>query len=388
MMSESMLRRRFMTAGAGALPLFFGAAAVSAANPDRWGKETLKVGIVGCGPYSHGRSYGDVLLAIDGRRPYKTHMLVTHVWGDDYRPVFKGEIWTNGSAQRWLDTRSPEFFKSEDPDIIIVKKPEDMIGHVDAVMIMDFDKSAELASPFLQKGMPIFVNRPYAPTMKDGRRILDMAKKSGSAVITGSLVAWLFETRKCKSEIDRDTLFAFTADAISASFSRYISHGLEFIYTIVGPKVRRIRLSGWDGSNGYDPAQLPHVIIELEYEPKGTEPPLRGTLIAREHFRHDWWFRGYHKGGKIVEGTVLSHRGVSPDVFDNHWRVPFLSVMEQVFRTGQSSETHEDILHKLATLLAAHKSAMEDGRWVGLDEVENHRLPSVIIQHWDEVNKM
>ena len=69
---------------------------------------------------------------------------------------------------------------------------------------------------------------------------------------------------------------------------------------------------------------------------------------------------------------------------DDHWRVPFLGLIDKTFRTGKSPETHEDILHKLATLIAAHKSAMEGGRWVLLDEVGNHRLPSVIIQSWDE----
>ena len=58
--------------------------------------------------------------------------------------------------------------------------------------------------------------------------------------------------------------------------------------------------------------------------------------------------------------------------------------MEQVFRTNSSPETREDILHKLAALLAAHKSAMEGGRWIGLDEVEGHRLPTVITAHWNE----
>ena len=58
--------------------------------------------------------------------------------------------------------------------------------------------------------------------------------------------------------------------------------------------------------------------------------------------------------------------------------------MGEVFRTNISPETREDILHKLATLLAAHKSAVEDGRWVGIDEVEDHRLPTVITGDWRE----
>ncbi len=377
-------RRSALTAGAGAFALMTsGGASTAQSGKDFTDSGTLRVGIVGCGPYSHCVSYGRVIIGIGGRRPFQTHMHITHVWGDDYSKNYAGKIWTSGRAEKALAARSAEYIAGNS-DARNVKHPEDMLGEVDAAMIMDFNRSSELAEPFLREGIPVFVNRPYAATMSDGRKILDTAAKTGAAVFTGSLVPWVFETQKTRAEVDRERLFAFHADGLTASFSRYVSHALEYIYAIVGPGVRRVRLSGWNGSGGYDPSVLPPVLIELEYEPRGGEPPLRGTLLMRESCPHDWWFRGYHRGGEIVEGVVPGHEGISTDTGDGHWRIPFLSVMENVFRTNSSPETREDILHKLATLLAAHKSAVEDGRWVGLDEVEEHRLPTVITGHWEE----
>ena len=379
-------RRSVLTKGAGTFALISGMGTPEAQELMKKGSSgALRVGIVGCGPYSHCVSYGNVILGLGGRRSFQTHMRITHVWGDDYSKNYAGEIWTSGRAQKALEARSADHI-ARNSDARNVSNPREMIGGVDGVMIMDFDRSAELAEPFLKERIPVFVNRPYAPTMSDGRRILKTAAETGTAVFTGSLVPWVFETQKTKAAVDRDNLFFFHADGLTASFSRYISHALEYIYAIVGPGIRCVRLSGWGGSNGYDPSVLPPILIELEYKLGGraAEYPLRGTLLMRENCSHDWWFRGYHRGGEIVEGSIPGHSDVSTDVGDSHWRIPFLSLMDTVFRTNESPESHEDILRKLSTLLAAHKSAMEGGRWVGIDEIEDHRLPSVITAQWKE----
>ena len=379
----SIPRRLFIGAASAA----FGITAsgkLSNAQPDKklTPPSPLRVGVLGYGPYSH-YHFERAILGIGERRQFKTNMHISHVWVDDYRKNYTGKIWSSGRAAKLIARRSPEYIL-KNSDAQLVKNPEDMIGSVDAVMIIDFDISARLAEPFLIEGIPIYVNRPFAPTMSDGRKIMDMSESTSTAVFTGSLVPWIFDTRKIKAAVDRDKLFAFYADGLNASFCRYVPHGLEFIYSIVGSGVRRVRLTGWNGSNGYAPSTLPPIVIELEYTAPGEAHPLRGTLLLREKFPHDWWFRGYHTGGLLVEGGVPNHDGVSLDTGDDHWRVPFLNIIENVFRTNKSPETRDDILHKLATLLAAHKSAMEEGRWVGLNEIENHRLPTVIIEKWNE----
>ena len=75
----------------------------------------------------------------------------------------------------------------------------------------------------------------------------------------------------------------------------------------------------------------------------------------------------------------MNYDSLTIDEGDNHWLLPFFSRIEHVFRTNTSPQTREDILHKHATLLAVHKSAMNGGGWVSLDDEEDHRLPSVMI---------
>ncbi|GAG09832.1 unnamed protein product, partial [marine sediment metagenome] len=146
----SITRRSFLAAGAGTLTVLSQGGSVHAqpgVNQEVTG--AIRVGIVGFGPYSHCVSYGRTILSIGERRPFKTHMHITHIWGDDYSKNFAGSIWSSGSAEKSLASRSPEYI-ARNSNAQIVRNPEDMIGEVDAAMIMDFDLSAQLAEPFLK----------------------------------------------------------------------------------------------------------------------------------------------------------------------------------------------------------------------------------------------
>jgi len=374
-------RRGFISSAVGSAALAVSTGStVLQAEPRRLDAPEIRLGIVGCGPYAH-RSYLSFITGAMGNRVHGSQLRITHLWGDDYHRNYAGSM----AAKMNDESFRPGPRLAKETGAELVRRPGDMLGKVDAVMVMDFDRSADLAVPFLKKGIPTFVNRPFAATMADGRAIVSASEQSGTALFTGSLVPWMVETRKMKSQVNRDTLVSFQADGLSQTYGRYVSHGLEFIYGIVGGQLRRARLTGWDGSGGYDPAILPPLHVELEYMPVGDTPPCRGTLFASNyHFPHYWWFRGCHTDGMIVESDIMNHDGLDHTDVENQWYVPFLAMVEQVFRTNTSPETGADILHKLGTLLAGSKSALNGGAWVGMDEIETHRLPSTMISRWDE----
>ena len=374
-------RRGFLTSAVGSASLAVTTGSHTLrAETRRLDNPEIRLGIVGCGPYSHG-SYISFITGAMGNRVRGSQFKITHLWGDDYHRNYAG----SRAAKMDEEGFRPGPRLAKETGAILVRLPDEMIGNVDAVMVMDFDRSADLAVPFLREGIPTFVNRPFASTMADGRAIVSAAEDSGTALFTGSLVPWMVETRKLKSQVNRDTLVSFQAEALSRTYGQYVSHGLEFIYGIVGGQLRRARLTGWDGSGGYDPAILPPLLVELEYLPIGDTPPCRGTMYASTYnFPHYWWFRGCHKDGTIVEGDIMNHEGLSRSDVENQWYVPFLAMVEQVFRTNTSPESGADILHKLGTLIAGHKSAVNGGIWVGMDDIETHRLSSTIISRWDE----
>ncbi|GAJ13455.1 unnamed protein product, partial [marine sediment metagenome] len=81
-----------------------------------------------------------------------------------------------------------------------------------------------------------------------------------------------------------------------------------------------------------------------------------------------------HLDKNVVEQGVY-WEGVRGIDHDEHLWLPLLRVIDRAFETGVWPEDEEYILNKVATMLMAHKSGVEGGRPVGIDEIENHSLP-------------
>src|SRR5580765_4099064 len=72
--------------------------------------------------------------------------------------------------------RIPDFTKAmQKMEVPLVDKPTDMIGKVDVMLIEAVDGSVhyERAKPFLEAGIPCFVDKPFACSLADARKIVD-----------------------------------------------------------------------------------------------------------------------------------------------------------------------------------------------------------------------
>jgi len=77
----------------------------------------------------------------------------------------------------------------------IVDKPEDMVGKIDGVMLPD-DTSCvhgRLAAPFLDAGLPTYIDKPIAATIAEARQIVERAKKGGAPLMTMSCLRYTNE---------------------------------------------------------------------------------------------------------------------------------------------------------------------------------------------------
>jgi len=344
-------------------------------------RKLIRVGWVGLGPFSF---YGHYMFVINNIfRDYNfLNMRVTHIWGDDYSKNYKG---SEEYVQKMLDF----WYKGDNSLRTMAKKCNvpnvcknfhEMIEHVDAVMIMDFDRAYDLAEPFILKGLPIFICSPVAVSVPECERILDLAGAHGSAVYTGSFTADMYENQVRYAKVKRDNIAAFFASTSHNFFTSYANDGLEPLHRLIGPGVRKVALYGWNGSQGYDPTGIPVSRIHLEYEPRGDYPPVQGTLTLGGYKNEMEWFRIYYNDHTILEGTT--------DWTENELVFrDFLINVQEVFATNKSLETREDILAKLRVLIAAYKSANEGGRPIKVDEVGDYRLPTVRIEKWNVIPK-
>ena len=76
--------------------------------------------------------------------------------------------------------------------------PEDMIGHVDAILLArdDAETHFEFAKPFIDAGLPIYIDKPIATSIKEANQIYALEKYPGQ-VFTCSALAYANELQTC-----------------------------------------------------------------------------------------------------------------------------------------------------------------------------------------------
>ena len=339
-------------------------------------REFIRVGMVGLGPYSHAMAYTKAIN--EPSVPPRTNMKVVAVWGkaDNYRSSLRGsDEFVAKRVTSLTNYQSRDIYTNELGVEHIVRRPEDMVKMVDAVFIMDPEDSLNLARPFLEEGMPIFINRPVAWTMRDAREILRLAKENDSAVITGSCVPWMNEFQVVKYRLETRKIQHYYTDGSTANFCSYMPHILETAQMLVGGKAIRCSTHGVTWPADEDPLSIPPVMTHLEYEKiEESRNPVVG--VASTWFGQPYrnWIK-IHSDRDVIEQGVLWEGADDKVANDEHLWLPLLRAVDRTFETGNSPEDDDYILQKVANMLMAHKSGVEGGRPVGLDEIESHSLP-------------
>lgn len=338
-------------------------------------RDFIKVGMVGLGPYSHAMAYTEAIN--EPSVPPRTNMKVVAVWGrkDGYLSSLKGtDKWKKSRVEKLGTNMSIGKFTNVLGVEHVVNYPEEMVKLVDAVFITDPEDSLNLAQPFLEESMPVFVNRPMAWTMHEAREIIHLAKENNCPLVTGSCVPWMNEFQVAASRIDPKKVQHYYIDGSTANFVSYMPHVLETAQKLVGGRVIKCSTHGMTWPADEDPLSIPPVMIHLEHEKISNDrDPVIGVAST-------WYGQPYRNWAKVhLDNDVIEQgiywegtRGID---LDEHLWLPFLRVIDRTFETGIWPEDEDYILNKVAAMLMAHKSGVEGGRPVGIDEIEKHSLP-------------
>ncbi|MFI6499577.1 Gfo/Idh/MocA family protein [Nonomuraea typhae] len=81
-----------------------------------------------------------------------------------------------------------------------VDRPEDLIGRIDAAVVMDRDPALHRphAEPLLKAGIPVFVDKPLAGSVADAEAILAAARTGGVPVTSSSALRWAVEALRAR----------------------------------------------------------------------------------------------------------------------------------------------------------------------------------------------
>lgn len=221
----------------------------------------------------------------------------------------------------------------------IAEQPEDMLGRVDAVMITARNGAFHLpyARPFIEAGLPAFIDKPIANDGEQARALLELAARYGVPVVGGSSTKYVADVLAMKAAAASGELGVLRSGAVSApvnldnpygGFYFYASHLVEIVMTIFG----------------YGPAS----VTALRGE---------GRVTALFHYP------GYDVTGHFIEGTGLysaaafGTAGVRQSMIDISSCYSLEAAnFARMLRTGRADQPMEELLLPVRVMNALEKA--------------------------------
>ena len=251
---------------------------------------------------------------------------VTHIWTDDPADA----------------TRVAVASKIEH----VVVRPEDVIGKVDAVIIStdDGDNHVRRARPFIEAGLPVFVDKPMATNVADLDQFLRW-HLDGKTILSTSGMRYAPEMRQIAERRDRLGDLRWLTSFTSKTWERYGIHALEAVYPILGPGFISAQTNHQSGSD----------IVHLTHR-SGVQ-----VTLAAIHDAHGS-FGAVHAYG--TKGDLALKLADTYTAFRAQ-----LAAFIDLLRTGARPLPFSQTIELMAVIIAGIRSRAERGRAVMLREI-------------------
>ena len=169
-----------------------------------------------------------------GRQPLESMGIpgarVTHVWTDD--PADAPKV---AAASRIGQ---------------VVARPEDVIGQVDAVVIATDDGNDHVrrARPFIEAGLPVFIDKPLATNLDDLRQFVAW-QRAGKVLLSTSGMRYAPEMQLDAEQQAQLGDLRWITSFTCKTWERYGIHALEAVYPLLGPGFVSVQTQAQDGSD-------------------------------------------------------------------------------------------------------------------------------------------
>lgn len=220
----------------------------------------------------------------------------------------------------------------------IATKPEDMLGKVDAIMVTARDGKyhAGFAKPFIEAGIPAFIDKPFTVDPKEAVELAKIAKTKGVPVCGGSSVKNCYDTLMLKNEfeVNKADVLAGTVtapvntDNPYSGFFFYSSHLAEISLAIFGYNPISVQAKEKNGS----------VTVIVEYD----------NFCVANCFASGCY--QYH--GQVVSKKRIYARNIDESMCYKHECEEFVEML----RTGKMKYTYEQLVAPVFYLDAIYRS--------------------------------
>ena len=223
----------------------------------------------------------------------------------------------------------------------MVKDPREMLGKIDALIVDHRHAKYHLpaAWPFVEEGVPAFIDKPFCYRAKEGKAFLEMAIEKGTPVTSYSDEAQSNATFDIKEQakqlqgLEQVVRYGVIDPDIHCKWGGiffYGVHSVEPLMYIFGDDIREVRITENGG----------HYTASLAYE-----NGLLATLIFTKSF-YGW------KTYVVVNDQIkeMVSRVPEPNPPRNY------QDMIKMFRTGEKPRTYQSMLNEVSVLEALEKS--------------------------------
>ncbi|WP_437222015.1 Gfo/Idh/MocA family protein [Planctomicrobium sp. SH661] len=220
----------------------------------------------------------------------------------------------------------------------IVGSIEELLGLVDVVILNSIDGRVHLAQakPVIAAGKPLFIDKPMAASLKDGKEIFRLAKENNVPCFSSSSLRYTREAVKWK-----DQKQIYGCEACGPSFTEphhptqfwYGIHGVETVFTFMGA-----------GCESVTCIRTPEQEVAIGVWPGGRIGTFRGTRLPKNEF-----VAMVYGSDEFVGGPL----GVNYDLL--------LEKVVEFFKTGKAPIDPQETLEILAFMEAADRSHEQGG---------------------------
>ena len=140
----------------------------------------------------------------------------------------------------------------------LVDEPTDLLGRVDAVLITSHDGTVhrERAWPFIEAGVPLFVDKPFTCSLDDARSLLAAAEQHNTLLWSASSLRYAPEVAAIAARADEIGALVGAATHGPAirhprnpGLFHYGVHAVEMLFQLLGTGCATVRMTGNDSTD-------------------------------------------------------------------------------------------------------------------------------------------
>ena len=228
--------------------------------------------------------------------------------------------------------------------IEILDDPAALVGKVDAVLIEAVDGSVHLARamPFIDKGIPVYVDKPFACSLADAKAMMDAAMARHLPLMSSSSLRYAPEVVAASDPkgplgalVGVSTFGPCDLHPRNPGMFHYGIHAVEILFTLMGPGCKKVTCQSEPGAE-----------VATGVWSDGRVASVRGVRAGK----HDYGFTAF--GEKAVKSEPVGTKYIYREL---------LKKIVGMFETRQVPIDPRETLEIVAFIESARKSAEGGG---------------------------